>query len=241
MSISTVRLWVWTVIVVGMAAGAQVTAAKTADRDCSDFSTQQQAQQFFENAGPGDPHNLDADGDGKACEDLPSGGGGAGGGGGRPPKPRAQHIGAKILRVIDGDTVRVRAYGDTRRRRYTVRLIGIDTPEKFGGRECGASRASGSLRRRAPARTRVTLITDPTQGLFDRYDRLLAYVIRKRGREDLGRTQIAGGWARVLVVGRGFRRIGAYRRLQRRANRRDRGVWGLCDGRFHQPVRPPRS
>jgi endonuclease YncB( thermonuclease family) len=216
-----------------MAAGAQASAARTADRDCSDFSTQQEAQQFFENAGPGDPHNLDADGDGKACEDLPSGGGGGGG----APKPQAQHIRAEILRVIDGDTVRVRAFGDTRRRRYTVRLIGIDTPEKFGGRECGASRASGSLRRRAPARARITLITDPTQDLFDRYNRLLAYVIRKRGRKDLGRAQIAAGWARVLVVGRGFRRLGSYRRLQRRANRADRGVWGLCGGHFHQPAR----
>ncbi len=40
------------------------------DRDCRDFSTQQEAQRFFEQAGPGDPHNLDADNDGIACEGL---------------------------------------------------------------------------------------------------------------------------------------------------------------------------
>lgn len=37
------------------------------DRDCSDFSTQAEAQAFFEAAGTGDPHRLDADNDGVAC------------------------------------------------------------------------------------------------------------------------------------------------------------------------------
>jgi len=43
------------------------------DRDCSDFKTQKEAQEFFYSAGgPGDdPHKLDADRDGKACESLP--------------------------------------------------------------------------------------------------------------------------------------------------------------------------
>ena len=41
------------------------------DKDCSDFATHAQAQAFFEAAGPGDPHRLDRDGDGIACETLP--------------------------------------------------------------------------------------------------------------------------------------------------------------------------
>jgi len=41
------------------------------DRDCSDFSTQAAAQRFFRAAQPGDPHRLDGDGDGRACESLP--------------------------------------------------------------------------------------------------------------------------------------------------------------------------
>ena len=41
------------------------------DRDCGDFSNWEEAQAFFENAGPGDPHRLDGDGDGIACESLP--------------------------------------------------------------------------------------------------------------------------------------------------------------------------
>src|SRR3989338_1435974 len=43
------------------------------DKDCTDFSTHAQAQAFFmANGGPSsDPHNLDRDGDGVACETLP--------------------------------------------------------------------------------------------------------------------------------------------------------------------------
>ncbi len=40
------------------------------DRDCSDFRTWREAQDFYERAGPGDPHRLDADNDGIACEAL---------------------------------------------------------------------------------------------------------------------------------------------------------------------------
>jgi len=46
---------------------------KGPDRDCSDFRTQAEAQAFFLAAGPGDPHRLDADGNGLACESLPTG------------------------------------------------------------------------------------------------------------------------------------------------------------------------
>lgn len=45
----------------------------TKDRDCSDFDTQPEAQRFFERHQPGDPHGLDGNGDGEACESLPDG------------------------------------------------------------------------------------------------------------------------------------------------------------------------
>ena len=43
------------------------------DRDCTDFATQEQAQEFFlSQGGPeSDPHKLDVDKDGRACESLP--------------------------------------------------------------------------------------------------------------------------------------------------------------------------
>lgn len=46
------------------------------DLNCDDFDTQQAAQAELD-ADPSDPHGLDADDDGIACEDLPSDGEGA--------------------------------------------------------------------------------------------------------------------------------------------------------------------
>lgn len=44
--------------------------ASRIDRDCSDFASWRQAQRFFERNGRHDPHRLDRDGDGIACEFL---------------------------------------------------------------------------------------------------------------------------------------------------------------------------
>ncbi|MBK5219938.1 MAG: excalibur calcium-binding domain-containing protein [Thermoleophilia bacterium] len=46
--------------------------AAAADKDCADFNTWRQAQNFYKkHGGPKkDPHRLDADRDGIACEDL---------------------------------------------------------------------------------------------------------------------------------------------------------------------------
>lgn len=46
--------------------------ALAADKDCSDFSSWKQAQRFYKNHGgpQRDPHRLDADRDGIACESL---------------------------------------------------------------------------------------------------------------------------------------------------------------------------
>jgi hypothetical protein len=49
------------------------TGAHAADRDCSDFDNQADAQRYFLNKGDpnSDPDDLDSDGDGLACETLP--------------------------------------------------------------------------------------------------------------------------------------------------------------------------
>lgn len=46
------------------------TKRNVPDRDCSHFRTWRQAQDFYEASGPNDPHRLDADNDGVACEAL---------------------------------------------------------------------------------------------------------------------------------------------------------------------------
>lgn len=75
--------------------------AAARDYDCSDFSSQAEAEEYLL---PGDPYNLDADGDGTACEDnpcpcshesggeAPSGGGGGGHTVTPPPPPPPYHL-----------------------------------------------------------------------------------------------------------------------------------------------------
>jgi endonuclease YncB( thermonuclease family) len=207
-----------------------VPAASAADRDCSDFATQKAAQLFFlDQGGPRyDPHRLDADGDGIACETNPC-----------PcydglaaPLPvkgtvtRAVVQRARVVHVVDGDTVDVRlASGHNKR----VRLLGIDTPEVYGGIECGGPQASRSMKRMLPVGTRVRLTSDPSQDLEDRYDRLLRYVTKVSTGTDVNRRQVYKGLARVYVYAHNpFNRVDGYRTAQRSAKAHDRGIWGRC-------------
>lgn len=230
---------------------AAVAGPAEGDRNCSDFGNQREAQEhFIRRGGPDrDPDGLDSDGNGVACESLrcPCSSS-SGGGGDRPPTGRGQVIEARTSRVFNGDTLRVRAFG-ARRRYYTVRLLGVDAP---GPRRCGGREATESLARlsfthlrdsdgdgyfdgRGSRERRVRLTTDPSQPLFDRAGRLLAYVTTRRG-TDFGAVQLRRGWARASS-GRALEKRRRYRKAQRDARRRGRGVWSRCDGRFDRPAR----
>ena len=83
-------------------------------------------------------------------------------------------IDATVVRVIDGDAIRVRVQGKV----HTVRLIGVDTPEMVHPTKTvqhfGAE-ASAYTKAALEAKT-VTLEADPTGDTRDRYGRLLRYV-----------------------------------------------------------------
>lgn len=78
------------------------TGASALDYDCSDFATQEEAQEYLL---PGDPYRLDGDNDGVACEDLPHGGGGGGGGGeeSTPPPPPPPELDKAVARAAARD------------------------------------------------------------------------------------------------------------------------------------------
>lgn len=196
-----------------------------ADRDCGDFSSQAEAQQFYEQAGgpADDPNRLDSDGDGVACESLPCPCQEPGSGGGGEPPVTPKRSKAKVKRIVDGDTIDVKTRGSTER----VRIVGIDTPEL--GR-CAYKKATKALSRQLRRGEKVKLVADGSQDDRDRFGRLLRYV--HDGRVDVGRRQLAKGWARVLVVGAGFDRNTEYRATERKAMSRDRGLWRLCGGEF---------
>ncbi len=60
-----------------LSGGAWAQTQTPETRDCADFETQESAQAFYDDhkddtAGDPDPYDLDTDGDGKACEGLPT-------------------------------------------------------------------------------------------------------------------------------------------------------------------------
>lgn len=194
--------------------------AQAEDYDCADFSTQAEAQKYLL---PGDPYRLDRDGDGIACESLPCPCSSKSGNGDTTEgKPKALVFRAKVIKVVDGDTIDVRRLGN--RKKYRVRLLGIDTPEVYGKKECGGKKASRRITRLARGIVRVR--TDPTQPRRDRYKRLLAYV--SKGRMDLNKRMLSLGLAKVYVVGERFSAYRSYKRAQARARSVGRGSWGRC-------------
>ena len=68
---------------------------------------------------------------------------------------------------------------------------------------------------------------DATQATRDRYKRLLAYVWLPGGK-DLGYQLVAGGFAKVYVYDRPFRRLSAYRSAESSAKGTTAGQWKTC-------------
>lgn len=130
-------------------------ATHSVDLDCSDFGFQAAAQNHRD-VHSGDPDQLDDDDDGRACEDeLPCPCDSAT----APPPdlalapppqaaPRAplvvaQTAQARVVRVIDGDTLEVRL---VTRELVEVKLIGIDAPARRTAKaavRCGGLAATG--------------------------------------------------------------------------------------------------
>jgi micrococcal nuclease len=135
-------------------------------------------------------------------------------------------VAATVSRVIDADTIET-VFADGRL--VTVRLIGIDTPDRG---ECGTDQATAHMEQLALGRN-VTLVSDPSQDAVDRFGRSLYYVDRDDGL-DLGQEMLRAGWADVFVFDQDFQRLSSYRAARSEARDSVAGVWGRCDGDFHR-------
>jgi micrococcal nuclease len=137
---------------------------------------------------------------------------------------RGQRVAARVTRVVDGDTIKVRIAG----RRDTVRYIGMDTPEsvKPGSPvECFA-KAANARNSELIAGREVTLVTDAEAR--DRYGRLLAYVYRAPDGLFVNAELVRGGFARILTIPPNISHARELRRLQRIARAAGAGLWGKC-------------
>jgi endonuclease YncB( thermonuclease family) len=129
---------------------------------------------------------------------------------------------ARVTKHTDGDTLWLSRIGK-------VRLIGVDTPEVYGGVECFGRQASTFVERTVPlgAKVRYRLGIEER----DRYGRALAYVWLADGRL-LNRLLVARGYAQPLTVPPNVEYEDAFVRASRRARDAGRGLWGRpgCSG-----------
>ena len=131
---------------------------------------------------------------------------------------------ARVLRVVDGDTIKVRLEGGRTER---VRYIGVDTPESVKPGtpvQCFAKKASHFNTSLVTGRE-VTLRLDAEER--DRYGRLLAYVYA----DDtfVNRALVARGYARTLTIPPNVAHADEFARLARHAREAGLGLWRACE------------
>ncbi len=156
-----------------IAATAIAVPSAVADKNCSDFSNQADAQRVLDRD-RSDPNGLDGDGNGKGCESLPcpcgSGGGGGGGGDGDKPNNRGCDTPKRVREI------------EFSRRRYPniikhiKRSYRLGYPRKLKINRDGADRRRDKLLSRTDSQGRLLF---PTRSGFDR-EEAPAAVLRKK-------------------------------------------------------------
>jgi micrococcal nuclease len=130
----------------------------------------------------------------------------------------------QVVRVVDGDTIRVRVGDRTER----VRYIGIDTPESVKPGtpvQCYAKRAAAANAALVAGRE-VRLVGDVEHR--DRYGRLLAYVYRVGDGAFVNAVLVRDGYARTLTIAPNVAHAAELARLARTARTAGRGLWRAC-------------
>ena len=126
----------------------------------------------------------------------------------------------RVERVVDGDTVVLAGLGK-------ARLIGVDTPEVYGGVECYGREASAYAKKvlREGRRVRYRLGVDPR----DRYDRALVHLWLEDDRF-FNAMLVRNGYATPLTVPPNVDYADRFVALAREARRAERGLWapGAC-------------
>ncbi|MGE5285084.1 MAG: thermonuclease family protein [Actinomycetota bacterium] len=134
--------------------------------------------------------------------------------------------------VVDGDTLRVRTVGSAEA--VTVRLIGIDSPERAHptlGKEFFSDEAASHLASLCLGRT-VRMEKDAEE--TDKYDRLLRYVYLPPGGLLLNEEMLRAGMARAYTRFP-FSRKNAFLAAEGRARREGAGLWkdgGMAEARW---------
>lgn len=135
---------------------------------------------------------------------------------------------ATVKEVVDGDTVKVQIKGDT----FTIRLIGIDTPELKDPRkpvQCYAKEASSYTKNTLLGKN-VFLEADSSQDNKDKYNRLLRYIYVNG--ELFNKLTIQNGFAYEYTYDRPYHYQKQFKAAEADAILNKRGLWSTstCNG-----------
>jgi micrococcal nuclease len=132
-----------------------------------------------------------------------------------------------VVRPVDGDTVLVEVDGHEE----PVRLIGIDTPESVAPDrpvECFGVEAKARTAELLPRGTVVRLERDVEAR--DRYDRLLAYVVREEDDVLVNLLLVEEGFAEAVAYPPNLAHQGDLDAAEVAARAARRGLWPSCGG-----------
>ncbi len=130
---------------------------------------------------------------------------------------------AYVVKVVDGDTIRVLLNGNKK----TIRMLGVDTPETvhpFKEVECYGPEASNASKGTL-SNQKVYLSSDSLNSDKDKYGRLLRYVYLEDG-SLFNKYLIENGYARYYDKKIQF--TDEFKALENRAKENKTGLWGKC-------------
>jgi micrococcal nuclease len=130
-----------------------------------------------------------------------------------------------VLKVVDGDTVDI---VDDVRGRLRIRLLGVNTTEtKKPGYTvgCWGPQASEFAKSNLLGQ-RVAFVTDPSQGMYDRYGRTLAYLDKADGWDYSVEAARAGAAHSYVYHGHPSARADEIGAAEQEAKTAGRGLWG---------------
>ncbi len=135
-------------------------------------------------------------------------------------QPPAEGEAARVVYVVDGDTIHVEMNGQT----YRVRYIGVDAPESTRIVECFGREAT-EFNRALVADRRLRLERDVSE--TDRYGRLLRYAYLPDGRM-VNEVLVREGYALARSFPPDVKYQDRLREAERDARQNRRGLWGKC-------------
>jgi micrococcal nuclease len=134
-----------------------------------------------------------------------------------------------VTKVVDGDTLHV----EMNAKEVTIRLIGVDTPETVDPRkpvQCFGKEASDKAKQMLTGQ-QVRVEEDASQGTYDKYGRLLAYIFLSDG-TNFDEYLIAQGYGHEYTYDLPYKYQKEFKAAQALARAEKKGLWAdnTCAG-----------